>query len=161
MIQKVPARLEDDLFLFQLYAETRSAEMQALGWDDAMQQSFLHMQWKAQSQSYALQYPDAEHSILNFRNLPIGRVIVDRSRSETRLVDLTLLAASRNQGIGTGILQELLEEATKANQPLRLSVLKTNPAQTLYTRLGFVKTGENELYNFMEWSQPVSGYAFP
>jgi len=33
---------------------------------------------------------------------------------------------------------------------LRLQVLNTNPAQRLYTRLGFIKTGEDQIYTQME-----------
>jgi hypothetical protein len=34
--------------------------------------------------------------------------------------------------------------------PLRLQVLKTNPALSLYRRLGFATTGEDQMYIQME-----------
>ena len=37
--------------------------------------------------------------------------------------------------------------------PLRLQVFKVNPAQSLYERLGFVKTGESTTHNQMELSR--------
>jgi hypothetical protein len=33
---------------------------------------------------------------------------------------------------------------------LQLQVLNTNPAQRLYSRLGFIKTGEDQIYTQME-----------
>lgn len=151
MPQSIPICTEDDPFLFQLYASTRAAEMQAWGWDPLMQQAFLTMQWAAQQRSYAMQFPDADHRIIIFQNVRIGRLFLSRTEQELRLVDLTLLPEYHNQGIGTQLLKELQAEAAESNKWLRLSVIRTNPARRLYERLGFTVTGENDLYDFMEW----------
>jgi GNAT superfamily N-acetyltransferase len=65
---------------------------------------------------------------------------------------LRLLAAYRQAGIGTAILQDLLAEAARAGMPFRLHVTKLNPARRLYERLGFTTLVDNGVYLFMEWS---------
>ena len=69
--------------------------------------------------------------------MPVGRLSVARWRDEIRIVDIALLPPSRNAGIGTAILRDLLAEAAVAHKPVRLHVEKVNSALRLYVRLGF------------------------
>ena len=48
-------------------------------------------------------------------------------------------------------MQDLIAEAREAGKPLRLHVETFNPAQRLYERLGFTRTGEAGLYYEMEY----------
>jgi ribosomal protein S18 acetylase RimI-like enzyme len=65
---------------------------------------------------------------------------------------LALLPEFRDTGIGTQILRNVLSEATTLGKPVRIHVERFNPAQSLYRRLGFAKTGEYGVYDLMEWS---------
>jgi len=140
----------DQEFLFQLYASTREQEFSALGWSAAQLETFLKMQFAAQQQWYATAYPRAEHQIVLLDAAPIGRMIVDTGESATTLVDISLLPAHRNLGIGGVLLRGLLERCGAARTKVKLQVLKKNPAARLYERLGFVKTGEDDMYFHME-----------
>ncbi len=62
----------------------------------------------------------------------------------------SLLPERRNQGLGARLLEELIAESDQAGRPVNLQVLKTNPALHLYQRLGFVQTGEDQMYFQME-----------
>jgi ribosomal protein S18 acetylase RimI-like enzyme len=141
-----PLRPEDQEFLFQLYASTREEEFSALGWSRPQLEAFLRMQFSAQQRWYETAYPGAEQQIVMRDSTPIGRIIVHSGAVATSLVDISLLPAHRNQGIGGNLLRSLLEECSRARTPLKLQVLKNNPAARLYERLGFVKTGEDEMY---------------
>lgn len=154
MVELSQALPEHDSFLFDLYASTRRAELQAWGWDELMQQQFLQMQWTAQQRSYAMQYPAADHSLILYRNLQAGRLLVAHSDEEIVLVDISLLPEFQNRGIGAFLIRQLQEKAAASARPLRLSVLSTNPARRLYDRTGFVQTAENELHIRMEWRAP-------
>jgi ribosomal protein S18 acetylase RimI-like enzyme len=66
------------------------------------------------------------------------------------LVDIALLAEHRGQGAGSGLVRELMQQCACDGVPLRLQVLKTNPALRLYKRLGFIRTGEDQMYVQME-----------
>lgn len=147
-----PIHREDESFLFQVYASTRSEEIAGWGWDQETIRTFLTMQWNAQQRSYIAQYPELQQYILCADNLQIGRVIISRTEHTLTLVDLALLPEHQNQKHGTKLVQQLQQEAATSCKKLRLSVLKMNRANSLYSRLGFRLTGGNELYNFMEWT---------
>jgi ribosomal protein S18 acetylase RimI-like enzyme len=140
----------DREFLFRLYASTREEEFSGLGWSAAQLETFLQMQFAAQQQWYATAYPRAEQQIVLLDGAPIGRMIIDTGENATTLVDISLLPAHRNRGIGGVLLRGLLERCGAARTKVKLQVLKKNPAARLYERLGFVKTGEDDMYFHME-----------
>ena len=73
-----------------------------------------------------------------------------RQSDEIRLFRVFLLPSVQNRGIGTRLVRDLLDEAAAAGLPLRLRVLRVNPARRLYERLGFVLSGETETHFTME-----------
>lgn len=142
---------DDEAFLFEVYASTRQDEVAAWGWAPAQQEAFLRMQFMAQHRSYGMQYPDADPRIIEQQGQRAGRILVARTEREIVLVDIALLPAFRNQGLGTALIKELQAEAAAAGQTLRLHVLKGSPAYRLYERLGFVMTADNSMHYGMEW----------
>lgn len=140
---------KDAPFLEKLYSETRRAEFAALGWDENQLEMFLQMQFNIQTQGYKLQFPDARISVIESGGILVGRMI---TTEEIRLVDIAVLPESRNHGIGSFVLNRLLDKAQSKEKSVDLQVLKSNVAATrLYERFGFEKTGENELYFMMRW----------
>jgi len=146
-----PALPEDKDFFFHLYVGTREQELPAFGWNDQQKQAFLQMQFNAQQRWYETAYPQAEWRIVMLEGKPVGRTIVDRGEAGATLVDIALIPETRGAGLGTRLMQELLERCHAEAIPMRLQVLKTNPAQRLYQRLGFRTVGEDQLYLQMEW----------
>src|ERR1700757_4652901 len=145
-----PLRSDDQEFLFQLYSSTRGQEFAGLGWPAAQLETFLRMQFNAQQRWYETLYAQAEHRIVEQDGRPIGRLLVQWNEDFTQLVDIALLAEHRGQGIGGALLGELIQQCTRDGSALRLQVLKTNPAQRLYERLGFSKVSEDQMYFQME-----------
>ena len=157
-----PVQKADDTFLYELYATTRADELQAWGWNPAQAAVFLNLQFTAQQRHYTFQYPDGTHQIISLDDQPAGQWLVNHSKETIRLVDISLLPAYRNRGIGTELLQGLLTEANANGQIVQLEVLVANPAQHLYHKLGFRQThtadfGSNELYLQMEYLPAFSG----
>lgn len=149
----------DEAFLFEVYASTRKEELDAWGWDDTQRKAFLEMQFRAQHMSYRAQFPNADHQIILKGDRPIGRIMVTRTDNEFRLVDIALLSESRGSGIGTQLVKAIIDEASQAGKPLRLQVLRTNPAARLYERLGFTVVGDDGLYVQMEIAADSAGSA--
>lgn len=145
-----PAVPDDREFLFRLYASTRAHEVAGFGWPAAQQEAFLRMQFNAQQQWYETVYSKAEHQIIENTKGPVGRMIVLRERDAMHLVDISLLPEYRGQGIGGELIRCLINQCARLGASLRLQVLKTNPALRLYERLGFVRTGEDQMYVQME-----------
>lgn len=145
-----PFQADDEAFLFRLYRDARAEEMATWGWDEAQQQAFLNMQFRARNLAYST-YPNVEHSIILNFDKPIGRLLVSRKDDELRLVDIALLGEVRGQGIGAKLIADLLELAVRENKPVRLHVEKSNPALRLYQRLGFQILEDTGTQFFMEW----------
>lgn len=140
---------KDDGFLLELYKSTRQ-EILLSGWTVEQQQAFLQMQFEFQRRAYLSEFPDADHRIIMMDGKKIGRILINRSESEIRLVDISLMVEARNQGIGSRLILALLDEGKNVGLPVRLHVLQVNPAVKLYERLGFRKIAESSMYFEME-----------
>jgi GNAT superfamily N-acetyltransferase len=146
-----PVLEEDEDFLFEVYASTRTDELIHTGWDNAQKLSFLKLQFAAQQQYYRDRFPGGEHQIILVDNLPAGRIYLARSDEEIRILDVTLLTQYRNAGIGTSILQDVLAEAKSLSRPVRIYVESFSRSLGLFQRLGFRKAEEAGMHFLMEW----------
>ena len=146
-----PITPEDQAFLFQVYASTRLEELAEANWDHEGLEAFLNMQFHAQHTYYQENYTDSSFDIILLDRQPIGRLYVARWETELRIIDIALLPAYRNRGIGQAILQDLMDEASGKGQMVSIHVEKNNPAMNLYTRLGFCQVGDAGVYWFMKW----------
>ena len=146
-----PITESDQNFLFELYASTRQDEVAQTGWSDFEQENFLRQQFLAQHQFYTEQFATAEFKIIQQNKKPIGRLYLDYREDEIRVIDIALLPAHRNKGIGSNLLSDILSKAKRLNKPVRIHVERYNPALNMYHRLGFVKIGDTGVYYLMEW----------
>ena len=144
-----PAQAEDEGFLYELFCTSVGGDLAAL--DPSHRDMILRMQFNAQNESYKAEFPKAEHQIIMLDGRVIGRVLVERTESEHRGVDIALMPEERSGGIGGMLIQGLLDEAASARKPFRISVVRTNPAMHLYNRLGFKITGETLTHFMLEW----------
>ena len=133
-----PMTDEDLPFIAALYASTRTQELAATGWPEAMQQAFLTQQHLAQDRHYRAVWPDAERLIVELGGVPAGRLYVGRSSDRVRVVDISLLPQARGRGFGSALLRDLQRQAQAGGLAVALSVVPGNPARRLYERLGFV-----------------------
>lgn len=141
----------DEAFLRRLYAEVRAPEIALTGWDAASADAFLRMQFDAQHAHYQQHYPGARFDIVEHDGVPVGRLYVARGAHEIRVIDISLLAAWRGQGIGATLLGALLDEARLDGRSVTIHVEQHNPALSLYARLGFTHIDTNGLYLLMAW----------
>lgn len=144
---------DDDEFLYQVYASTRTDEFAGLGWPETQLRALLNMQFKAQKRSYDLDYPGNEQRIITAAGVKAGYIITSRSGNVLSLIFIALLPQFRNQGIGTAIIHKLQSDSIETGQLIRLHVLDNSPARALYSRLGFVEVGFKPPYVAMEWSR--------
>ena len=150
-----PERPGDERLLFDIYASTREEELALTNWDEPTRRAFLNQQFNAMRQGYRNMFPAGEFSIIELDGRPAGRIVIDRSATEIRVVDIALLPACRNRGVGTCLMRRVCAEASKTGRPVRLCVLKNNRAFNWYERLGFAKIGERGFYDELEW-RPVA-----
>lgn len=149
-----PINDKDKPFLAEVYASTRWEELAPVPWTDEQKKEFLQFQFDAQHTHYMEHFPDAEYNIILLKKNKIGRLYLDRRADEIRIVDIALLPKYRNKGIGSRLLQDVLNEAREKALLVRIHVEQNNPAMALYQRLGFTKVKEEGIYWLMEW-QPT------
>ena len=98
--------------------------------------------------------PDA--SVIMVGKIDVGILCVERQPDEIRLHTLYLLPGYQARGIGGSLVYALQMEAAARCVPLRLHVLKVNPAKRFYERLGFVVEEETEYFFYMQYAtRPV------
>lgn len=140
----------DREFLYRCYASTRTEELAPVPWSDADKENFLRMQFRAQTEHYDKYYSKAEFQVILVDDVPAGRLYVARWEKEIRIVDITLLPTFRGRGVGSFLLNALIDESTESKKPLSIHVEKNNPAMRLYVRLGFHPVGEVGVYDLMQ-----------
>ena len=106
----------------------------AFGWDEAAQRAYFDDGFDA-SGGQVIQVDGAD----------VGELLVEERPSEVFLVRLALLPEWQGRGIGSAIVQMLVERAHELGSAVSLDVFRSNPrAVQLYESLGFVPTGESE-----------------
>lgn len=136
--------------LRRIYDGTREVEMAMVPWTPEQKDAFLAMQFRAQYMAYRDNYPNSTHDIVECDGRPAGRLYVQRRPGAVHIVDIALLPESRGAGIGTFLLERLIDEASAAGKPVSIHVEKPNPAMRLYKRLGFVEIEDAGLSLLME-----------
>jgi ribosomal protein S18 acetylase RimI-like enzyme len=81
----------------------------------------------------------------------VGVFRVERREDSIFLSNIGIRPAYQGRGIGTKLIQDLLDEGRARGVPVELRVLKVNPARDLYERLGFTVTEEFETHWQMRW----------
>jgi ribosomal protein S18 acetylase RimI-like enzyme len=154
-----PQTQDDDAFLRRVYDSTRIEEMERVPWTAEEKDAFLAMQYRAQSGHYAVVFENADFLIIERDGVPIGRIYIDRLPDEIHLIDIALLPEFRRAGLGTKLLQDILEEGRTTNRKVTIYVEHFNPARHLYDRLGFRHVDTNGVYHLMEWRADVPAAA--
>lgn len=149
---------EDLPLLADIYATTREEELQQVSWNPEQKKAFTDWQSAQQEQHYALHYPRAERLLIEQQHasgrpgatpVAIGRIYLETTRLEVRLMDITLFPAYRNRGLGTRVMNALLCYADALPRQMSLHVEPFNPAKRMYERMGFVVSETRGLYEFM------------
>lgn len=147
-----PALEADAAFIAAVYASVREEELKPVAWSDAEKKAFTDWQSAQQEAHYALHYPRAERLVV-LAGEPIGRLYVDTTAKEVRLMEVTLLPAHRNRGLGSALMAALVDYADALGVEATLHVEPFNPAKRMYLRLGFEVRETRGLYEFL--ARPV------
>ncbi|WP_211238020.1 GNAT family N-acetyltransferase [Derxia gummosa] len=141
-----PATDADLPFLAALYASLRAREVAATGWTPARQQAFLADQFLCQHRYYHAHFGDAAFLMLERGSQPIGRLYARIHDGVLTLIDISLIAPARGQGLGGALLGRLSALADDAGLEMSLAVEPDNPARRLYERHGFAPHDDSGFY---------------
>jgi ribosomal protein S18 acetylase RimI-like enzyme len=93
---------------------------------------------------------DPNASVITLGTVDAGVLLVERSPHEMHLHILYLFPTFQGLGIGSALVSSLQREAAERQVPLRLKVLKVNPAKGFYERIGFSVEVETEHFFCMK-----------
>lgn len=139
---RLRAALQDDLELTYRITE------------DAMrpyvEQTFGGWNADEEKRKHLANFTPESHRIILADEAVAGFVAVEDYPDHTWLVKLYLFQAYRGQGIGSKVLNGLLQDARAHGKPVTLQVLRVNlRAQAFYARHGFSVTDERPAHLFM------------
>jgi ribosomal protein S18 acetylase RimI-like enzyme len=136
-----PARPEDFDYCARLYFE---------GMDNIIKElKPEHVNMDAQIAGFRQRWDVGQVRIITLDGTDVGWLQSFVKDDALFLGQLFVDGALRRQGIGTKVVEGLIEEAARAGRALTLGVVKTNPALRLYERLGFRTTLEDERKFYM------------
>lgn len=86
--------------------------------------------------------------IIFYKNEKIGTIKFLIHDEELEILQIQIHPEYQGKGFGNIVINYIINQAN--NKPVKLSVLKGNPAKKLYESLGFIVINENEQEWFMQ-----------
>lgn len=129
-----PATADDATWMAELRAVVMRPDLTRLGRfnETRVRQRFLDA------------YQPALTSVIEVDGVAAGLVAIRPETDGLWLEHFYLAPEQQGQGLGSSILEHLLQGSTDA-RPFRLNVLQGSPARQLYERHGFTLTSEDEV----------------
>ncbi|QSX30225.1 GNAT family N-acetyltransferase [Shewanella cyperi] len=150
-----PSTSSDKPFLEKLHRLVRQ-DLRLLDADEDFIESVVEMQFRAQTEGYGAQFPNAMYFIIEKHMEKIGRVCVDFGVNELHLIDIAFLPQATGHGFGRAIIQSFQYCAAQSGLPMSLNVAQDNPAaKRLYLNLGFMVEAIHPPYEELRWYPPA------
>lgn len=141
------AEPSDEPFLLELYGATYGQQFALVPLAPAQREMLVRMQFNAQRSGYRQQFPASQDYLILTGGERAGRLWLDESPDEARVIDISIAPAQQGRGLGRAVLEHVIANAATAGKRVRLSVARMNArAFELYLRLGFEVSGEDEVY---------------
>ena len=146
-----PECSQDESFIRSLILETIAGELGAFAWPEPMRSHLLGVQYAGRRRAFRLTCPEAASYVIEAGGVDAGWAVVTEMPQEIFLVEIMVSPECRNRGIGSAVVRQLVAEAAAHCKPVRLTVNAMNHAAIrLYERLGFRRTGGDEVRYLME-----------
>lgn len=136
--------LADMDWLYQTFKRTMQGFIaQTWGWDELLQEH-----------SFYENLPAKSFTIATLPGGDVGALNVREKADHLWLEMVLVLPDYQGRGIGRHMLEHAQRQASKAQKPLRLSVLKLNPAHDFYAHMGFEQSSFDQYSYKMQWRCP-------
>lgn len=132
---------QDYNFIYHVKTTTLKPHIELVwGWDEAVQTKYLEESFGIETQ-LIITYEDQEIGILELNEL----------QQRIEVVELEILPEYQRRGIGTHILQDIIDEYTEKGKKVGIGCFKINTeAKRLYERLGFMLIKETATHYVLE-----------
>lgn len=144
-----PETSADDDFLRSVITATVAQELGADAWPEPMRTHLAGMQYTMRRQGVRARHPEGESRIIAADGVSIGWLFTAELPDVVWLVEIMVAPEARGKGVGAEAVRQVLEAA--GEKTVRLKVNVTNGrAVRLYERLGFRRSGGDEVQHLME-----------
>lgn len=135
-----PATPNDSEFAYQTKRSAFKGYIEeAIGWDEAYQR-----------ERHETRFTGQNFRIIQKAGRDIGVLAVVEEKDRLKLNQIFIQPEHHGQGIGTDVMNLVLEEAKARRLPVELRVLHSNPrAISFYRRLGFKETDSSRTHLHM------------
>jgi GNAT superfamily N-acetyltransferase len=147
-----PEEDRDIGFLLALFSAGREPELAGAPWTPEQKAAFLQSQFDAQRFHYRKFFAQSLFAVLELEGAPVGRLYLDQRPGMLDIIDIALIPQYCGQGLGTILLQAIMDAARAADSGVNIFVEKFNPALRLYRRLGFNEICDHQVYLEMRWT---------
>ena len=131
----------DKQWLFDLHKKTMKQYVDAVyGWNEQREKEYF------EDQSNFAGY----HAILQ-DDERVGAINYYNDKNVVRIYRIEVLPDYQNKGIGSAILDKMIERSRKKHKNIELRVFKINPAHRLYLRKGFKTFKESDNHFYMRY----------
>lgn len=129
----------------------RKAEIEEMDWAYLLfkegLQKYIAQTWGwnelFQRHSFLANLPASSFVIISLDEKDVGGYCLKNKTDHLYLEMLLIRASMQRKGIGSLVMQSLIKQAETQDMPIRLSVLRNNPAHQFYRRLGFDVVAED------------------
>ena len=143
-----PASEADYGFAAELYLESTKRLLPALGmWDEGRVVKRFRQAFKIE-----------QVQVIRLDGADIGWMQVSEAAGRLHLHQFHIVPRFHNQGIGTCLIQALLDRARGIGGSVGLNVIRGNRAISLYRRLGFRVVGGDAERLHMRWDAEPPGH---
>lgn len=126
---------DDEAFLFDLFVAVRGPVISRI--QPARATLLLEQQYRARMANWIALHPRADHHVIEFASNPIGLLCVDRSQHRLVIVDLTIHPDYQGFGVGSWLVEGLVDEAEYLGHPVEVRLPIGHRAEPWFRRLGF------------------------
>jgi len=132
----------DKDWLFDLHKKTMKEYVDKVyGWDFEREKSYFD-----NNVSF-----ERYHLILDKQGEKVGAINFYQKDNVIKINRIEVLANYQNKGIGSAVLDGIIEKAKNENRNVELRVFKINPAHRLYSRKGFKMFKESDTHFYMRY----------
>jgi ribosomal protein S18 acetylase RimI-like enzyme len=131
---------DDYDFLYNLHREALMRYIDLTwGWEEEWQARYFRERFNPE-----------DRKIIQLHEEDIGCISVQDQVDALFIAYIAILPVYQQQGVGTYLIKNVIQEAGRRNIPVRLHTLKVNPVWEWYERLGFRRTGSTGTHILME-----------
>lgn len=146
-----PITEKDESILYDIFLSSRPDLYQLVLTNDSFSTNLIKQQFEL-SQSYMNKDELSSRYLISYEDEVAGKVFLRHGDTVDEIASIALLPKYRNMGIGSYVIEKIINNATENKKKIKLQVAWYNDdAKRLYERLGFREIRNHGVYVDMSY----------